>query len=128
MKPKLLLTLSAIYIAIIGLLGLIIPATTVYGFDVDSPDLLNARFRISLSLYLGIAVVNWFARNAEASKARDAVFLGNTVGFVLWAILVTLVVLIPGSDPTGWAYVVINLFFAIAFFIVGRANMSTAAG
>jgi hypothetical protein len=127
MKPKMLLTLSAIYIAIIGLLGLIIPATTIYGFDVANPSLLNARFRVSLSLYIGVVVVNWFARNAEVSKARDAIFLGNAVGFALWAILVALVVFIPGSDPMGWVYVVINLFFTVAFFMVGRANMSTSA-
>jgi len=124
MKPKLLLTLAAIYIGFIGVLGIIIPATTVYDIEVAAPDLLNARFRISLSLYIGIAVVNWFARNAEASKARDAIFLGNTIGFALWAILVALVAFIPGYNPGGLVYVVINLFFAIAFFVVGRANMS----
>jgi hypothetical protein len=128
MKPKLLLTISSIYIALIGLLGLIIPVTTIYGIDVEAPALLDARFRVSLSLYIGIAVVDWFARNAEASKARDAIFLGNTVGFALWAILVALVVFIPGSDPTGWVYVVINLLFTVAFFVMGRANMSTSTG
>jgi len=126
MKPKLLLTLSAIYIALIGLLGLF-PVTTTYGIDVKGPALLDARFRVPLSLFFGLAVVNWFARNAEASKARDAIFLGNTVGFVIWAILVALVTLTPGSEPTGWAFVVINLLFVIAFFVVGRSNMSTNA-
>jgi hypothetical protein len=36
-----------------------------------------------------------------------------------------LVTIIPGADPSGWVFVVINLLFAIAFFVVGRANMST---
>lgn len=125
MKPKLLLSIAAIYIALIGVLGLVIPATTIYGFDVGDPALLNSRFRISLSLYIGMAVVNWFARNADASKARDAIFIGNTVGFVLWAVLVLLVVLTPGSELSGLVFVVINLLFAVAFFLVGRANMST---
>jgi hypothetical protein len=82
---------------------------------------------VALSLYFGLAIVNWFARDAEASKARDAIFLGNTVGFVIWAILVALVTLTPGSEPTGWVFVVINLFFTVAFFMIGRANMSTNA-
>jgi hypothetical protein len=126
MKPKLLLTLAAIYISLIGLLALLIPATTVYEIDVASPDLLNARFRIPHSLFIGFAILDWFARNAEASKARDAIFLGNTVGFALWAILVALVALIPGYDPSGLVFVVINLLFTVAFFVVGRANMSTS--
>jgi len=125
MKPKLLLTLSSILIALIGLLGLILPATTSYGFEVDTPDYLNATARIPFSLFIGLALVNWFARNAEASKARDAIFLGNTVGFALWTILVALTVLSPGAQPAGWVAVVINLIFAVAFFLVGRANMST---
>jgi peptidoglycan/LPS O-acetylase OafA/YrhL len=127
MKPKLLLTLASIEIALIGLLGLLIPTTTSYGFEVNMPDYFNATARIPFSLFFGLALVNWFARNAEASKARDAIFLGNTVGHLLWAILVAITVLTPGAQPAGWVAVVIYLLFAIAFFMVGRANMSTNA-
>ena len=125
MKPKFLLTLASIEIALIGLLGLFIPTTTSYGFEVNTPAYLNATARIPFSLFFGLAVVNWFARNAEASKARDAIFLGNTVGHLLWAILVAITVLTPGAQPAGWVAVVIYLLFAVAFFVVGRANMST---
>jgi hypothetical protein len=127
MKPKLLLTLASIEIALIGLLGLLVPTTISYGFEVNMPDYFNATARIPFSLFFGLAVVNWFARNAEASKARDAIFVGNTVGHILWAILVTITVLTPGAQPAGWVAVVIYLIFAIAFFVVGRANMSTTA-
>jgi len=127
MKPKLLLTLAAIEIALIGLLGLLTSATTSYSFDVSNPAYLNATARIPFSLFIGLAIVNWFARDAEASKARDAIFLGNTVGHVLWAILVVLTVLTPGAQPAGWIFAVIYLLFAVAFFVVGRANMSTNA-
>ena len=125
MKPKLLLTLASIEIALIGLLGLFIPTTTSYGFEVNMPAYLNATARIPFSLFFGLAVVNWIARNAEASKARDAIFVGNTVGHTLWAILVAITVLTPGAQPAGWVAVVIYLLFAVAFFVVGRANMST---
>jgi Na+/proline symporter len=127
MKPKLLLTLASIEIALIGLLGLFVPTTTSYGFEVNMPAYLNATARIPFSLFFGLAVVNWFARNAEASKARNAIFLGNMVGHLLWAILVAITVLTPGAQPAGWVAVVIYLLFAFAFFVVGRANMSTSA-
>jgi len=127
MKPKLLLTLSSIWIAVIGFSGLLVSATTSYGFEVNTPDYLNATARIPFGLFIGFVAVNWFARNAEVSKARDAILLGNTVGFGLWAILIALAVLTPGGDSAGWIAVAITLLFAVAFFVVGRANMSTNA-
>jgi hypothetical protein len=53
--------------------------------------------------------VPWFARNAEASKAHDAIFLGNMVGYVLWTILVAITMLTPGAQPADWIAVVIYL-------------------
>ena len=127
MKPKLLLTLSAIYMGLIGLFNLISPAAA-FGLDAGATAVLTASVRVVASLYIGFAVVNWFARGAEASKARDAIFLGNTVGIALAAILFVLVALAPGGQVVIWVIAVINLFLASAFFVVGRANMSTSAG
>ena len=42
-------------------------------------------------------MVNGFARNVDASSARDAIFLGNTVGFALSTI--TLVLGLVGGAP-----------------------------
>lgn len=127
MKPNFLFILSAVWIVLIGVAGAFLSYTGTYSIEVAEPALLDARFRVPISLYFGLAVINWFARNSDASKARDAIFIGNTVGFFVWAVFVALVTLTPGSDPTGWGAVVINLLFTIAFFVVGRANMSTNA-
>lgn len=125
MKPNFLFILSAVWIVLIGVAGASLSYTGAYSIEIAEPALLDARFRVPISLYFGLAVINWFARNSDASKARDAIFIGNTVGFFVWAVFVALVTLTPGSDPTGWGAVVINLLFTIAFFVVGRANMST---
>ena len=125
MKPKFLLALAAIYLGLIGLFNLISPAAA-FGLDAGASAVLIASVRVVASLYIGFAVMNWFARNAEASKARDAIFLGNTVAITLAAILFVLVALAPGGQAGIWAIVVINLFFTVAFFVVGRANMSTS--
>jgi hypothetical protein len=127
MKPNFLFILSAVWIVLIGVAGAFLSYTGAYSIEVAEPALLDARFRVPISLYFGLAVINWFARNSDASKARDAIFIGNTVGFFVWAVFVALVTLTPGSDPTGWGAVVINLLFTFAFFVVGRANMSTNA-
>ncbi len=123
MKPKLLLTLTAIYMGFIGLRTLISPAGT-FGLDAGASAILIASFRSIASLFIGSAVVNWFARSAEASKARDAIFLSNTVVFGLWTILWVLIIL-AGAPAFGWVFVVIHLLFTVGFFVVGRANMST---
>ena len=125
MKPKLLLTLAAIYMGIIGLFNLISPVAA-WGLDAGASAVLIASVRVPASLYLGIAVVNWFARSAEASKARDAIFLSNTVVFGLSTIL-WVPIMLAGAPAFGWLFVAINLLFAAAFFVVGRANMSTGA-
>jgi len=125
MKPKLLFTLAAFYLGLIGLTILISPAVGT-GLDTGASAHLIAQVRVQASLYLGIAVLNWFARNAEASKARDAIFLGNTVVFGFLTILFGLL-MFTGEPVVGWVFVVIHLLFAVAFFMIGRANMSTRA-
>ena len=127
MKPKLLLTLAAIYGALGGIGQLLIPTQNYY-LDASTSSLSINLLRSTTSLLIGgMAVVYWLARNAEASKARDAIFIGGSVGFSLNTIFVVLAAFSPGVMVGAiWTVVVINLLFAIAFFVVGRANMSAA--
>ena len=125
MKPKLLFTLATTYMGLIGLTILLSP-TVGMGLDAGASAHLIAQVRVQASLYIGIAVVNWFARNAEASKARDAIFLGNTVVFGFLTILFGLL-MFTGEPVVGWVFVVIHLLFTFAFFMVDRANMSKSA-
>jgi hypothetical protein len=92
------------------------PGTSAYSLNI---------IRGTGSLFIGLAFVFWFARNAEASKARDAIFLGNAVGFFINVIFVVISALTPDGVVMTWGIAVINLLFAIGFFVVGRANMST---
>jgi hypothetical protein len=47
----------------------------------DASPALIACLRLFRGPMLGIAVLNWMARNAEPSMARTAIVLGNVVGF-----------------------------------------------
>ncbi|SRR6266508_1465617 len=124
MKPSSLLTSAAIYLALIGTVLQLFPIMA-FGLDANAPALLIANLRVPASLLFAIAVTNWFARNSDASRARDAILLGNLVAFVLVAIGDFILSMMPGGDPIGFVFAFINLCFAIAFFVVGRANMST---
>ena len=124
MKPSLLLTASAIYLALIGILLQVDPVAT-FGLDANASAVLITNIRVPLSLLLAIAVINWFARKSDASSARDAIFLGNTVAFAFVAIGDFVASVMSGGDPSSLVFSGIALLFAIAFFVVGRANMST---
>ena len=123
MKPSLLLTASAIYLALIGILLQVDPIASV-GLDANASAVLITNIRVPLSLLLAIAVINWFARKSDASSARDAIFLGNTVAFAFVAIG-DFVASVMSGDSSSFVFSGIALLFAIAFFVVGRANMST---
>ena len=122
MKPSSLLTASAIYLALIGILFQVDPAA-VFGL-ANASALLITNLRIPLSLLLAIAVINWFARKSDASSARNAIFLGNMVAFAFVAIGDFVATVLSG-ELLGLVFSGIALLFAIAFFVVGCANMST---
>ncbi|MBI2863266.1 MAG: hypothetical protein HYX94_01725 [Chloroflexi bacterium] len=124
MKLSLVLAISAVFMALIGLGYLLIPATVSFGVvDATASSGLIELLRLQASTFLGIAVLNWVARNAEASKARDSIVLANTVGFALAAIL-GIWGLFNGLPTVAWVPVIIDLLFAVAFFWTGKASMS----
>ncbi len=126
MKTNKLLITAAIYLTLVGLGFLLAPGVMVFGALGGTPATIVAELRQYGGALLGIAALNWVARNAEASIARNGVFLGNTIGFGLVAIGGVLRQL-SGALAIGWLFVAINALFAIAFFMVGRANMSDSA-
>lgn len=126
MKPKLLLTIAAIYQALTGLIMLFVPQVLIFSGSAGTPPGVIYALRSYGAVVLGVAVLNWVARNADASKARDAIFLGNTVAFALMAVVFLLDV-VSGGAALVWAWVVICTLFAVAFIVVGRANMSSGA-
>jgi hypothetical protein len=123
MKPSVLFSTAAIYLALVGLGFLFVPGILTFNALGGTPAVIVAELRQYGGALLGIAVLNWIARNAEPSKARDGIFVGNTVGFGLVAIGGVLRQL-NGAVAAGWLFVLLNLLIAISFFLVGRANMS----
>ena len=126
MKTNALLIAAAIYLALVGLGFLLVPGVMVFGALGGTPATIVAELRQYGGALLGIAALNWVARNAEVSTAMNGIFLGNMVGFGLVAVGGVLRQL-SGAIAVGWVFVMINALFAIAFFLVGRANMSQRA-
>ena len=126
MKPNVLLTISAIYVALVGLGMLFVPQALIFSGSAGTPMGVFFALRSCGCSLLGVAVMNWMARNAEASKSRDAILVGNTVAYAL-AVIVFLINVFSGGAALVWVYVIISALFAVAFYVVGRANMSSSA-
>jgi len=128
MPLRILLTAAAVYTALAGLAFVLAPQAAGAGaVPADASPALIAHLRILGSPLLGIAALDWLARNAEPSRARDAVILSNIVGFAAIAAL-DLWGLASGARPATWLFAVIHLLFAFAFIRVGRRSMSGQAG
>ena len=127
MKLNVLFRIQAIILALVGLAFLVVPATMQYGTlpANPSPQLL-AVVRATASLFITIAVLDWVARNAEPSTARNAIVLANAVGSLSAAILLALAVF-SGADKTALIPVAVNLLIGIGFIMAGRASMSAKA-
>jgi hypothetical protein len=124
MALRILLSLAAIYMALVGF-GLIFApqALGIGAVPTDASAVLIAYLRLFGSPFLGIAVLNWTARKAEPSTARNAIILGNMVGFGAIAALDVWGVF-SGARPLTKVFAIIHLLFAVTFIWVGRMRLS----
>ncbi|HKT59023.1 MAG TPA: hypothetical protein VJQ46_03170 [Gemmatimonadales bacterium] len=123
MKLKTVLTVSAIYLGLLGIGLMLVPRQ--FGVDAIPPDAspaLLTLFRLLGGPMVGIAVMNWLARNAEPSATRNAIVTGNIVGFAcvtandIWGVF-------SGSArPQAKLFLVIHLLLTAAFVLARRAR------
>ena len=126
MKLNILLGITAVYMALLGLGFIFAPqAIGVGAVPADAPAALIAYLRVFGSTFLGIAVLNWTARNAEPSTARQAVILGNIVGFSVGPVL-DLWGLLSGARRLAVVFAVIHLLIALAFIWAWRSSRPPA--
>lgn len=128
MKLRAVLVAAAIYLGAVGLGVMFVPRQ--FGIGAVPPDAsseLIALLRIFGGPMVGIAVLNWLARNAEPSTARNAIVVANIVGFAcvtandLWGVFS------GGARAIAKVFLVVHLAFTIAFIVAGRASMRDQA-
>jgi hypothetical protein len=112
---KLTLTLSALYVAIVGLALIFFPIQFGRGaVPTDAAPELLALLRLLGGPFLGIATLNWLSRNAEASTLR-VVLLANIVGFGAVAANDIWGVASGEARDIAKLFLVIHLLFTLAF-------------
>ncbi len=123
MKLKGVLTIAAVYQAIIALGMMLVPRQ--FGIDavpVNASPALIAFLRIFGGPLAGIAVLNWMARKLEPSPALKAIVLGNIVGFGCITILDVVSVLNGSARPVAKVFLVIHLALTVAFIVAWQGT------
>ena len=128
MELNILLRIASIYMALAGLGFISVPQ--IIGVAAVPPDAsapLIAYLRLFGSPFLGIAVLNWMARDEKPSTARNAIIIGNAVGFGAIALL-DLWGLFSGARQATKVFALMHGLFAVAFIWIGRKNLFAHAG
>jgi hypothetical protein len=121
MALKLTLVISAAYLAVVGLALMFAPLQFGIGaVPTDASPALLALLRLLGGPFLGIAVLNWHARDAEPSRTRDAIVLANLVGFGAVAANDVWGVFSGHARDAAKVFLAVHVLFTLMFAIVGR--------
>jgi hypothetical protein len=124
MKTKLLMSLSALFLAVLGLGASFGPLEILdhYGFSGGGPDVLILQ--VAGALYLGFAILNWMARATLIGGIYSRpVAVGNFMHFAVVA-LVLLKAFTAGFRELLVASIIYSVF-AVWFGLVVFTNPST---
>ncbi len=123
---RLTLTLSAIYLALVGIGLLLFPLQFGVGaVPQDASPQLVALMRLLGGPFLGIAVLNWLSRNAQPSTLKT-VLLANVVGFGAVAANDIFGVATGEARDVAKYFLVVHLGFALAFVACARSAMANS--
>jgi len=124
---KATLILSALYLAVIGLALILVPVQFGVGaVPADASPELIALLRLLGGPFLGIAVLNWLSRDAEAAAIRP-VLLANFVGFGAVAANDAWGVASGEAREVAKLFLVVHLLFTLAFVVAARHGAQTRA-
>ncbi|TMF41463.1 MAG: hypothetical protein E6I26_00495 [Chloroflexi bacterium] len=118
MRLSSLLVVAAIVGAAFGVAFVVAsgPLLSVYGITLDKAGTLVAQ--LFGALLIGLAVLNWFARNVTDPEARQAVVYGNLVGDAIGFVVILIGQLAGIANAVGWSSVAIYLLLALGFAYV----------
>ena len=120
---RLTLTLSALYLAAVGLGLMLFPHRFGVGAVPDdaSPQLV-ALLRLLGGPFLGIAVLNWLTRRSKPSATLNAVLVANIVGFGAVAANDLWGVASGEAREVARIFLIVQLAFTLAFVAAARSS------
>jgi hypothetical protein len=115
---RLLLAAAAVYLGVIGVALLVIPAQFgVNAVPRDPAPELVSLLRLLSGPFLGIAVLNLLTRTSHPSAARAPVLLANLIGFGVVAANDVVGVITGDARDLARIFVIVHVAFAVAFAV-----------
>lgn len=124
MKLNVMFIIAAIYGLVVGLPSIVAPEAMMSMGGLQFPSNMLMPLRFLGVAELGLGLIAWFVRNAEASKTRDGVVLGFTLYFALHALTSLYGQFTDTSMSMHWVMATLQGLIAIGFFMAGRSDMT----
>jgi hypothetical protein len=120
MNTKLIMTLSAVTMAVIGIGLTFFPAEILQGLAVGSSTPLLIILQLLGALYFGFAMLNWMTKGAVIGGIYNKpVSVANAAHFLIGGLaLIKALINNPGSPCFLWALGCVYLVFAVCFGII----------
>lgn len=118
---KTILTIASIYLGAVGAALMFAPLQFGVGaVPLDASPALIAFLRVLGGPCVGIAVLNWLARDSAPSRERDAIMVANIVGFACVAAMDIWGVFSGGARSPAKIFLVVHLTMAALFVMALR--------
>jgi hypothetical protein len=119
MKTRLLLTASALVMAVLGLAAIFLPREILEKLHQTSVGPLPLLVQILGALYLGFAMQNWMAKQSIIGGIyHRPLTMGNLVHFLVAALSLAKYVLAGSRDTALLTLAALYTLFAVAFATV----------
>jgi hypothetical protein len=122
MKLKTLLVLNAVVGAVSGLTAILFGEKVLSMYGVDSNPAASLMGQYSALGTLAMALVAWFARNVQDTKAQRAIILAFLITNII-GVIISVSGIISGVMKNGWPVVGIYLLFATGYAYFQFLNM-----
>ncbi len=129
MNTKIVITLSALFLAIIGILLSFLPNEIMDYLNVEPNSITVLFMKILSALYLGFGILNWMAKGTLIGGIYNRpIAIGNLMHFGVGAIaLVKVVTNIKEHSGIIISLAAVYVIFAILFAYVFRTNPTKTA-
>ena len=121
---KILMTISALYLGIIGMCLSFLPEEIIIYLNINSNVITTLLFQLLGALYLGFGILNWMLKGSRIGGIYNRpVLMGNLMHFLVGAIaLIKIVTGIQAHSEIIIFLMIVYSTLSIAFVILFKSN------
>ncbi len=121
---KILMTISALYLGIIGICLSFLPKEIINYLNINSNIITTIFFQLLGALYLGFGILNWTLKGSRIGGIYNRpVLMGNFIHFLVGAIaLIKIVTSIQAHSEIIIFLMIVYNTLSIAFVILFKSN------